>query len=306
VSRLLSSELLKLRTTRTFYAMLGGAVALIIIIAVLGAALGTFKNTGTPGRGLLAVAGLAPLFALVIGVMGVTTEFRHGTITPSLLVEPVRTRLMAAKLAAQLIAGAVCYAVCAGIVSVILSGRGIATGMSTSDWIEAVIGGAIATMLYAALGLGVGALLRNQVGAIVVVLAWVFVIENLLGIIPGGFGKRHQEVRAQRRRQFAGPDRQPRVQYRPAPRRAATARLRPVACQRRHHDRSPARRQLISSPTTRRPLALTEQEPGPPAGGPPKPTARSSEPHTATRSCLASRSRGVGESSGRRRHAHTG
>jgi ABC-2 type transport system permease protein len=69
-----------------------------------------------------------------------------------------------------------------------LAGRGIATGMSTSDWSGAVIGGALGTMLYAALGLGVGALMRNQVGAIVVVLAWVFVIENLLGIIPGGFG----------------------------------------------------------------------------------------------------------------------
>ena len=190
--RLLSSELLKLRTTRTFYALIGGAVTLIVIIVVLGAALGKFKGTGTPGRDLLSIAGLAPLFALVIGVIGVTTEFRHGTITPTLLVEPVRTRLMAAKLAAQLIAGlalgALCYGVCAAIVSVILSGRGIATGMSTSDWIGAVIGGAIATMLYAALGAGVGALLRNQVGAIVVALAWVFVIENLLGIIPGGFG----------------------------------------------------------------------------------------------------------------------
>lgn len=192
MKRLLSSELLKLRTTRTSYALMGGAVALIVIMSVLGAALGTFQSTGTPGRSLLSIAGLAPLFALVIGVIGVSTEFRHGTITPSLLVEPVRTRLMAAKLTAQLIVGLalgmLCYAVCAGIVSVILSGRGIPTAMSTSDWIGAVIGGAVGTMLYAALGLGVGALLRNQVGAIVVVLAWVFVIENLLGIIPGGFG----------------------------------------------------------------------------------------------------------------------
>jgi ABC-2 type transport system permease protein len=192
MTRLLSSELLKLRTTRTFYALMGGALALIVIIAVLGAAFGSFKTTGTPGRDLLSVAGLAPLFALVIGVIGVTTEFRHGTITPSLLVEPARTRLIGAKLAAELIAGlalgVVCYGVCAALVSGILSGRGIATAMSTSAWIEAVIGGAIATMLYAALGLGVGALLRNQVGAIVLVLSWVFVIENLLGIIPGGFG----------------------------------------------------------------------------------------------------------------------
>jgi ABC-2 type transport system permease protein len=192
MTRLLSSELLKLRTTRTFYALMGGAVALILIIVVLAAALGTFKHTGTPGRDLLAVAGLAPLFALVIGVIGMTTEFRHGTITPSLLVEPVRARLVAAKLQAQLITGLVLglisYGVCAGIVAGILSSRGIATQMSTSAWIAAVVGGTVATMLYAAVGLGVGTLLRNQAGALVVSLAWVFVIENLLGIIPGGFG----------------------------------------------------------------------------------------------------------------------
>ncbi len=192
MTRALSSELLKLRTTRTFYALISSAVALIVIIAVLGAALGKFKDTATPGRDLLSVAGLAPLFALVIGVMGVTTEFRHGTITPSLLVEPVRTRLITAKLYAELIAGLVlglfCYGVCAGLVAGILSSRGITTGMSSSDWILAVIGGAVGAMLYAALGLGVGALLRNQAVALVGVLAWVFVIEPLLGIIPGGFG----------------------------------------------------------------------------------------------------------------------
>ncbi|MGH2872958.1 MAG: hypothetical protein ACRDL5_10925 [Solirubrobacteraceae bacterium] len=190
--RLLGSELLKLRTTRTVPALMAGALVLIVVISVLAAALGSFKTTATPGRAMLGIADLAQLFALVIGVIGVTSEFRHGTITPSLLVEPVRTRLMAAKVAAQLLAGlslgVACYAVCAGIVSAILSGRGIATGMTTGDWIGAVIGGGIATMLYAAFGLGVGALMRNQAGAIIVVLAWVFVIENLLGIIPGGFG----------------------------------------------------------------------------------------------------------------------
>lgn len=192
MTRLVSSELLKLRTTRTFLGLMAGSLALIVVISVPAAAAGKFQTTLMPGRALLGVAGLAQLFALVIGVIGVTTEFRHGTITPTLLVEPVRTRLMTAKLAAQLVAGLtlglVCYVACAAIVSLILSGRGIATGFTTGDWIAAVIGGAIGTMLYAALGLGLGALIRNQAGAIVAALAWVFVIENLLGIIPGGFG----------------------------------------------------------------------------------------------------------------------
>jgi ABC-2 type transport system permease protein len=192
MSRLMSSELLKLRTTRTFIALMAGSLALIVVITVPVAAATSFATVGKPGRAMLAVAGLGQLFAMVIGVIGVTTEFRHGTITPSLLVEPVRARLLAAKLTAQLILGLtlgfVCYAVCAVIVAAILSGRGIGTGFGTGDWIAAVVGGAVATMLYGALGFGVGAVLRNQAGAIVALLAWVFVIETLLGVIPGGFG----------------------------------------------------------------------------------------------------------------------
>lgn len=192
MNRIVSSELLKLRTTRTFLALMAGALALIVAISVPAAAAGNLATTAAPGRALLGVAGLAQLFALVIGVLGITNEYRHGTITPSLLVEPRRARLVAAKLASQLIAGLtlglVCYTACAAIVAAILSGRGLDTGFTTGDWVGAVIGGAVATMLYAALGLGVGALIRNQAGAIVAVLAWVFVIENLLGIIPGGFG----------------------------------------------------------------------------------------------------------------------
>ena len=89
MTRLLNSELLKLRTTRTFYALIGSAVTLIVIIAVLGAALGKSR---TRQRRVVtcwhrwAGAAVRP----VIGVIGVTTEIRHGTITPSLLVEPVR------------------------------------------------------------------------------------------------------------------------------------------------------------------------------------------------------------------------
>ena len=188
MTRLVASELLKLRTTRTSWALMGGAVALVIVISAIAAALGSFTGA-TPGLGLLAVAALAQLFVLVGGVITITTEYRQGTITPSLLVEPVRGRLLAAKLAAQLmvglLVGVVAFGVCAGLVAGILSSRGIATGMSTSYWVGSIIGGAVATMLYGVLGLGVGAILCNQAAAIVVVLAWIFVIENLLSVIPG-------------------------------------------------------------------------------------------------------------------------
>ena len=37
------------------------------------------------------------LFAIIVGITIVTTEFRHGTVTPTFLVEPRRERVIVAK-----------------------------------------------------------------------------------------------------------------------------------------------------------------------------------------------------------------
>jgi ABC-2 type transport system permease protein len=47
-----------------------------------------------------------------------------------------------------------------------------------------VAGGTAATALFAALGVGLGAIVRNQVGAIVGALAYLFAIEPLIAIAP--------------------------------------------------------------------------------------------------------------------------
>ena len=58
-------------------------------------------------------------------------------------------------------------------------------GSHGGDAAELIIGGAVAGGLFAALGVGIGALVRNQVGAIIGALGWIFLVEPLLGIIPG-------------------------------------------------------------------------------------------------------------------------
>ncbi|HST40691.1 MAG TPA: ABC transporter permease subunit [Conexibacter sp.] len=191
MSRALSSELLKLRTTRTFYALVGSSLGLVLLIVGLAAALDdNWKgNTTPPSIDLLGIAFLCQLFALVLGILAVTSEFRHGTITPSLLVVPSRTRLISAKLVVHLGAGLL-FGLATVVLILVLSSaifslRDIDNSVGGSELLKIGLGNAFSIALYAALGVGIGAVVRNQVGAIIGALAWIFVIESLLTIIPG-------------------------------------------------------------------------------------------------------------------------
>jgi ABC-2 type transport system permease protein len=189
VSRLVRSELVKLRTTRTFLGITLAALGLIALIAGAGAAAGTYgASDPSPGRDLLEVGGLAQPFALVLGVLAVSTEFRHGTITPSLLTVPRRAQLVLAKLIAHgvagLVLGLVAYGLAAALALPILSVRGISSDLGFGTTIEVLAGGLACLTLLAAIGVGAGAIVRNQVGAVMAALGWWIVVEPLLAAIP--------------------------------------------------------------------------------------------------------------------------
>jgi ABC-2 type transport system permease protein len=189
VSRAIAAELFKLRTTRTSWGVTLGSLALVVIISLIAALAGDFSTDEPPGTDLMEISGIVQVFALILGILVVATEFRHGTITPSLLAVPDRVRLVLAKLIASLAAGAllglVASALCAAIVLPLLSSRGIDTGTDASEVLELIAGNTAASALYAAIGVGLGALIRNQVGAIIGALGWIFLIEPLLTLIPG-------------------------------------------------------------------------------------------------------------------------
>jgi ABC-2 type transport system permease protein len=188
MNRLLAAEALKLRSTRSFYTIATGALALIAAAVAATAGAPSFTASDHPGRDTLAIAGIAQTLALVLGVLSMTTEFRYGTITPSLLVTPRRTPLLVAKvanlLAAGFLFGLLAFAGAAGIALPILSARGIGSELNSADVAAVIAGGAVAAALFATLGVGIGAVVRNQVGAIVVALM-LYALEPLLTFIPG-------------------------------------------------------------------------------------------------------------------------
>jgi ABC-2 type transport system permease protein len=180
------AELLKLRSTRTTIGLVLGMIALILLFSLLSGLLSKAPSlTSTEDqRGLLSVGSLAGSFSGLAGIMLVTSEYRYGTIRPTFLFTPKRPRVFAAKLAAGLLAGLVFGIVGEGLGYGIgyaaLSGRGIHLALDGSQITLLLLGTVVGTALWGAIGVGLGAIMRSQVGAIIGLLAWGFVAENLL------------------------------------------------------------------------------------------------------------------------------
>lgn len=196
---LVRAEFLKLRTvwsTWILYAL--SAVVVGGIAAIVGFAPHRRQGVGVlfPTRGsvpwfdtVFSILAIALDFALVLGVLVVTSEYRHKTVTPTYLVEPRRGRVTTAKLLVSG-GGGLVVAVVAGIVGLAFGfavvGAGIGhSGEMLTEFRHVWPGVAAAAVLYAVYGVGLGALLKNQAVSIVVGLGVTAVIEPILnGALP--------------------------------------------------------------------------------------------------------------------------
>jgi predicted neutral ceramidase superfamily lipid hydrolase len=138
----------------------------------------------------LAVA-LGYIFPAILGAFSVTGEFRHRTITPTLLAEPRRSLVLGAKLVAVLpfaltvaIAG-VAGTVIGGAATLAIMGEPTLLGDHTIQ--RTLVLSVLALTLWALVGVGFGSVLTNQVAAIVVLLAFTQFVEPLLRLLLAQF-----------------------------------------------------------------------------------------------------------------------
>jgi hypothetical protein len=133
------------------------------------------------------------LFAGLVGAIAITAEIRFGTIRPTFLVTPRRGPVIGAKLAVSALAGVVfgllAEALMAGAAVVAFAARGIDNQLTGGDYLQLLAGGAAASALWATIGLGVGAVVRNQVGAIVGLCIWMLLVESTSDTFVPGFGR---------------------------------------------------------------------------------------------------------------------
>ena len=94
------AELLKIRSTRTTIGLVLGMLALVVLFALLSGLLTKTHDLTTKEDqlGLLGVGSFAGVFSALAGIMLVTSEYRYGTIRPTFLFTPRRSRVLAAKL----------------------------------------------------------------------------------------------------------------------------------------------------------------------------------------------------------------
>jgi ABC-2 type transport system permease protein len=187
---LLAAELLKLTTLRSTWVYVIATLALAGLFTAGGIGGESDEGRADPDYqyGLFLDTSFATsIFALLLGILLVTNEFRHGTITRTLLVTPRRNRLLAVKLATAGAAGLLlmllAFAV-AAIVAVIWLGI-IDVPLEPGDAARAATRAFVGVALAGMLGAAVGGAVHSQVGALVGALVWLFVAEPLTWVLLG-------------------------------------------------------------------------------------------------------------------------
>ncbi|GAA1923688.1 ABC transporter permease [Microbacterium aoyamense] len=164
-----------------FTASVLGFVFAASATGALGDAGPQFPSDGIAGTLYSAATSVGYVFPLLIGTLLVTGEFRHKTLTPTFLATPRRGTVLWAKILCGVVVG-VLFGVIGIVASVgpaagFVSGYGLDTELTSPDtW--ALLGRMLlAYVLWVLIGIGVGALVRNQVGAIVGVLVFTQFLE---------------------------------------------------------------------------------------------------------------------------------
>ncbi|MCR5978295.1 ABC transporter permease [Gordonia jinghuaiqii] len=186
-----NAERIKLASTRSPYWCLGVVFVLGVgFAALLGALLS--GGHGEPGEidsltddFLIGLDQFGVAVLAIMAVLGITSEYRFGTIRPTFAAVPGRPSVLIAK---AVVFGGLALVVTAvvALVGVVLAqalaGHGMALG--GPETARHLWGTPVFAMLCALVGLAVGALVRHSAGAVAIVLVWMLALERIVSVLP--------------------------------------------------------------------------------------------------------------------------
>ncbi len=200
----IQSEVRKIFSTKLWWGMGLGMAVIAFLMSMAGASLvgltgpdgqssGFPEMNGPTGQivytaGLLGEFGsMSALFPLALGVLLITTEYRHQTVTATYLATPRRWIVAIAKTLAVIVVGAVL-----GVVHIIAAVGGGALVLTTfksepllltnSDVLASFGTSIVATVVWTLIGFGFGMLVRNQIAAVLIAVAFGFLGQFILNI----------------------------------------------------------------------------------------------------------------------------
>jgi len=133
------------------------------------------------------------VFALIIGILMITSEFKHGTAIATFLVTPKRNRVLIAKIVTGAITGLfvqlVAFLAAVAAAAAYLATQPNAADPTTSKLISILIAALLSGAVLGIVGIGIGALIKNQAIAVTGSLIWLFLVEPLLITFAPAIGK---------------------------------------------------------------------------------------------------------------------
>ncbi|MFC0530636.1 ABC transporter permease subunit [Phytohabitans kaempferiae] len=115
------------------------------------------------------------LFVLLLGIVVITSEFQHQTVTTTFLTTPHRTAVILAKLVAAALAGAGFWLVTTALnvpaTIIFLNTQDLSSQLGEWAVIRSILLNLLAYVLWGILGVGFGVLIRSQIGATVTAVA---------------------------------------------------------------------------------------------------------------------------------------
>lgn len=178
-------EVRKLTTTRMWWLLGLLAIAVAVLVTVL-TVTGANSSEHSPLEiftgALIGGVQTAYMITAIVGITAVAGEYRHHTATASYLAVPHRGQLISAKLIVLagygLLIGVIVVGSCSAVAAPWLSARHLLNGELTGGGVtRAVVGGTIAIAVMTAVGVAIGALLRNQLASVGALLVYLFAIE---------------------------------------------------------------------------------------------------------------------------------
>jgi ABC-2 type transport system permease protein len=190
---LIRAEVLKLRTVRGPWLLLATGPLLVIAgISGLVVSGGDLHDPATQAKAVAHV-GLTAIFALAFGILAVAGEYRHRTITDTYLSTPARGRVIGAKLIVYALIGAlgslVSALVALGVTAAWWSAKGAPFAWGDMGMWTTIGGGIAWNAAFAAMGVGLGALIRNLTAAVAAALAWIALVEGIVGQLIGNLAR---------------------------------------------------------------------------------------------------------------------